>query len=617
MKARLLAAVSTAGTLITTTNRVPTNVMLSSGLLGVLAAFSAEDQASGSVLSLLSVSLAVIGIVTVLLGVGLVAARRREEFTLLRARGASLRQVAALALAAAAILALPASVAGGLLAILVTPGGGVPAAWWLAGGTLAAALAGLPVIAVGLQRAAGRRARGPGPRRGAPARRLVAEVALAAVAVGGIVVLRRQGLAAGSVNAYASAAPVLVALLAAIVVVRGYPAVLRLGLRLARARPGVSALVGLARATRTSASAVVPVFALVLALAVVAFGTMLGDAVHRGQVAQSWREVGADAVIQASASSRPLTVAAERSIAAAAGPVRTATVAVTAGSLRPGPQVTVAVLDPSRYAALVADTPGPAFPASALARLPAGPVPVLAASTVAGALPGDTATLQIGTRKLTIRVVGQVRRVPGVEAGALVVLPAWALGTRPPATVMLVAGPHVDEPRLTAAVRRALPGAPVILRSAALAALARAPLPDAAHDAIAESAAAAALFSALIVLISLLMSAPSRDMTLTRLATMGLGRGQARRLVLVETLPLVLAATVGGVASAWALAPLVAPSISLASLTGSGAGVAVRIEPLPLAACAAGLVLLAAGVLAVQFVLARRRGVARALRVGD
>ena len=619
MKARLLAAVSTAGTLITSTNRVPTNVMLSSGLLGVLAAFSAEDQASGSVLSLLSVSLAVIGIVTVLLGVGLVAARRREEFTVLRARGASLRQVAALALAAAAIIALPASVAGGLLAIiLVTPGGGAPAAWWLAGGTLAAALAGLPVIAVGLQRGASRRAiRGTALRRGAAARRLVAEVALAAVAVGGIVVLRRQGLAAGSVNAYASAAPVLVALLAAIVVVRGYPAVLRLGLRLARARPGVSALVGLARATRTSASAVVPVFALVLALAVVAFGTMLGDAVHRGQVAQSWREVGADAVIQASASSRPLTVAAERSIAAAAGPVRTATVAVTAGSLRPGPQVTVAVLDPSRYAALVADTPGPAFPASALARLPAGPVPVLAASTVAGALPGHTATLQIGTRKLTIRVVGQVRRVPGVEAGALVVLPAWALGTRPPSTVMLVAGPHVDEPRLTAAVRRALPGAPVILRSAVLAALARAPLPDAAHDAIAESAAAAALFSALIVLISLLMSAPSRDMTLTRLATMGLGRGQARRLVLVETLPLVLAATVGGVASAWALAPLVAPSISLASLTGSGAGVAVRIEPLPLAACAAGLVLLAAGVLAAQFVLARRRGVARALRVGD
>ena len=68
MAARLSAAVSTAGTLITSTNKVPTDVLLSSGLLGVLAAFSAEDHAIGSVLSLLFVSLAVIGIVTVLLG---------------------------------------------------------------------------------------------------------------------------------------------------------------------------------------------------------------------------------------------------------------------------------------------------------------------------------------------------------------------------------------------------------------------------------------------------------------------------------------------------------------------------------------------------------------------
>ena len=48
-------------------------------------------------------------------------------------------------------------------------------------------------------------------------------------------------------------------------------------------------------------------------------------------------------------------------------------------------------------------------------------------------------------------------------------------------------------------------------------------------------------------------------------------------------------------ASALALAPLVAPSISLSALTGTGAGVAVRIEPLPLRGRAAGLVVLAAG----------------------
>ena len=112
-------------------------------------------------------------------------------------------------------------------------------------------------------------------------------MALAAAAVGGIIVLRRQGLAAGSVDAYSSAAPVLVAILAAIVVVRGYPVVLRLLLRLARTRPGGQRAGRAARGRHgPRASAVVPVFALVLALAVVAFGTMIGDAVHRGEVAR-------------------------------------------------------------------------------------------------------------------------------------------------------------------------------------------------------------------------------------------------------------------------------------------------------------------------------------------
>ena len=301
--------------------------------------------------------------------------------------------------------------------------------------------------------------------------------------------------------------------------------------------------------------------------------------------------------------------------------MRTAAVAVIPGALRPGPRVTVAVLDPSRYAALVADTPGPAFPASALARPPGGSGP--------GAGPGHrgrgrgscrvtTAALRIGTRTLTVRLAGPVGRVPGAGSGSLVVLPAWALGaSQPRPSVMLVAG-HVDGRALTAAVRRALPGAPVILRGDVLAALASAPLPDAAHNAIAESAAAAAVFSALIMLISLLMSAPSRDMTLARLATMGLGRGQARRLVLLETLPLVLAATAGGVASAWVLGPLIAPSISLSALTGSGAGVSCADR----AAAARGL---RRGpgrcwprrALAAQFLIAGRRGVTRALRVGE
>ena len=109
-------------------------------------------------------------------------------------------------------------------------------------------------------------------------------------------------------------------------------------LRLARTRPGVSALVGLARAARTPASAVVPVFALVLALAVVAFGTMIGDAVHRGQVAAvlaRGRRRRGDRGLGLARGRSPR--AAARDIAAVPGAVRTATVAVIARAAAPRP----------------------------------------------------------------------------------------------------------------------------------------------------------------------------------------------------------------------------------------------------------------------------------------
>jgi putative ABC transport system permease protein len=625
MQARLGGVLTNGGGV--QVNGTPEQITLSSGLLGVLTGFSSEDQAIGAVLGLLFVSLAVIGTVAVLLGVGLVAARRDAEFAVIRARGAARRQVAGQALASSAALALPAGAAGAALAIAVTPGGAVAIAWWLAGCALAAALAGLPLFAAVQQRRGGRGQR-TGPPRVAAARRLVAEAALAAAAVGGIIVLRRQGLTAGSVDLYSGAAPVLVAVLAAIVVVRAYPVVLRLLLRLAKPRPGISAFVGLAQATRTSRSAVVSVFALVLALAVVAFGIMINDAARRGDVSESWREVGADAVVHAPSSSRPLGPAVQREIATVPGAARAATVLVTAGFLSSGARVAVAVLDPPAYAALVAETPGPAFPAATLARRPAragtpgtGLVPTLASPAVAKTLPRSGVGLSVGGRALRLRLVGLAHPVPGVGSASFLVLPAWALGsTPPPPSVMLLVGPQLNASRLTATVRRALPGAAVTFRRDVLAALGNAPLPAAAHAAIAEAAAAAAAFSALILLIWLLMSAHSRDLTLARLATMGIGRGQARWLALLETTPQVLAAIAGGVAATYALAPLIAPSISLSALTGSAAsaaGAGISTELLPLVACGAGLILLSVVALTAQFLIARSRGAARPLRVTE
>jgi putative ABC transport system permease protein len=99
-----------------------TVITLSSGLVPALQSFVATDDAVQRVLSLLLVSLAVIGAVMVLLGARLVAEHRRGEFTMMRARGASLRQVATVAFAGSAVVVVPAAAVGIAVGVLATPG---------------------------------------------------------------------------------------------------------------------------------------------------------------------------------------------------------------------------------------------------------------------------------------------------------------------------------------------------------------------------------------------------------------------------------------------------------------------------------------------------------------
>jgi hypothetical protein len=70
----------------------PVTVMINSRIPGILTPFIAADNAVAPVLGLLYVGLAAMGAVVVLLGARLVAQRRAAEFTLMRARGAALRQ---------------------------------------------------------------------------------------------------------------------------------------------------------------------------------------------------------------------------------------------------------------------------------------------------------------------------------------------------------------------------------------------------------------------------------------------------------------------------------------------------------------------------------------------
>jgi putative ABC transport system permease protein len=288
-----------------------------------------------------------------------------------------------------------------------------------------------------------------------------------------------------------------------------------------------------------------------------------------------------------------------------------------------GGELTAVFVSPAEYAAVTDQAPGARFPLAALSGTGRGSaqggVPAVATAATAELIGAQPAQISLGNQTMTIDVAGRISGVPGIGATNVALLPLRALGPppRPAPSLMLVDGSGLNAAQLRADVSRELPGGTVTLRADALAAITGAPVPRAAQVALAQGVAAAAGFGALVLLLSLVLSARTRDMTLARLATMGMRRWQAQLVLAAETLPEVVAAAVGGIACAWLLVPLVGPSVNLAAFTQAGQGVAVVSAPGPLLASAIGLVLAALLVLTAQAAVTYRRGSARALRIDD
>ena len=605
-----------------------TGITVTNALAPTLAAFLAAAAQVGSVLSLLFTGLAATAAVVILMAGWMLVQRREGDFAVLRARGATAAQLSGLMLRGTALACVPAALLGAGLAVAATPGDPAVASWWLGGLIVVAGLLGPPAAVAWRYRPA-RRARAGRRHR---ARRLVAEGALTAAAIGGLLLLHEPGSApAGAPGAagggvYPDLAPVLVAVPAVLLVMRLYPPAVRGLLRLSARRAGVTSFLALARAARAPAGTALPLFALVLALALAAFSGMVRTAVARGDVAASWQATGADAVINATQARGALTPAARRSITAVPGVRRAAAVRVTSWAL-PGQQAAQAVaVDPSSYAALVASTPWPPVRSRQLSMLAAPPardagVAVLASPSVAAALGRGTVRLNAvpGPGSLRVHVAGVIASTVALPGGRSFLIMGFrgaaAAGQPSQPTTMLLTG-GFSGPGLAAAVRRAMPGARLTLRSAALAALSGAPLQHGAFLLLGASIAVAAGFSLAALVAGLALGAADRRQTLTRLAAMGLPPAQARRLVLLEQAPALLAAAVAGTACALVLPALTASSLDLSVFTGSSATVPVRPDLAALAVPVAGLALLAGAAATAATRTWRGGGVSMALRIG-
>jgi putative ABC transport system permease protein len=612
------------------------SLSVSSPLISNLTLFLATQSAIETVLLLLFVSLVVVGAAVIVLAARMIVARRGGELTMLRARGGSLRQVAAVMLRTAVIAAVPAAVIGAGLAIGLIPGdaASLSLGWSLAGFAVLVALAGPPLIAAWQHRRAAPASNpalitsaGTGrPRRWTTTawRRPVAEVAACAVCVAGLVVLHDQGLpAGGGTNLYLAATPVLVAIPVVLIMLRLYPLAVR-GLLAAAARgAGATSFVALSQAARSSLTGVLPAFALVLALSLATFSGMVSGGIDRGEVAASWQTTGADVLITAGPGA-VVTTPAVQAIAAVRGVRHVTAVWNTAWFTPYGQPVVVVAVDPAAYAAVVADTPFAAFPAAKLGPgldttlAPGATVPVLASPTAA-ALLGRSAT-QLSSLyavgPFNARVAGVLDSTPALPGGGTyVVIPLEILpgpnGTPAPSMV-LITGSSIDRAQLTKVASKALPGNFTVFRSGVLATLASSPLQHGAALIIDLTIAAAAAFGLFIVILGLALGSAERELTLARLTVMGHERPTG--LVLTEAMPAVLAAVVAGAVCAVVLPHLVGTSIDLSAFTGTGTPVQFSPDVTALGLPAIAICVLALIALVTEARAMHRRGITGMLR---
>jgi len=609
---------------------------VTSPLISNLSLFLSTQAAIETVLLLLFVSLIVVGAAVILLAARMIVARRDVELTMLRARGGSLRQVAALLARAAVLAAGPAAVLGAALAIALIPGGAGSSSaggsgWPLAGIAVLAALAGPPLIAVWRYRRpapASNPARITGAGSGRPARawrRPVAEVTAIAASVAGLVVLRNQGVpAGGGVDLYLTLTPVLVAIPVVVVMLRLYPLAVRGLLATSARRAGATGFVALSRAARSSLAGVLPAFALVLALSLATFAGMVSNGVARGEVAASWHTTGADVLIQAGPYSPPVSPATVRAIAAVRGVRHAAEVWSTSWVTPFGQPITVVAVDPASYAAVVAGTPFPAFAAAKIGTAAGGITPFGATVPVL-ASPSAAAILGTGATQLTtltamgpfkVRVTGTLSGTPAQPGGgAFVVMPLQTLpgpAGQPLPSTILVTGSAIDDAQLSAVAQKVFPGSFLTFRTAVLASLASSPLQHGAGLIIALTIVTAAAFGLFIVILGLALGSGERELTLARLTVMGHER--ATRLVMAEAMPAVLAAVVAGAVCAVALPHVVGSSIDLSAFTGTSAPVQFQPDVLALGLPAAVIVVLALAALTAEARALRRRGITGILR---
>lgn len=596
---------------------------VATGLLDLLRAYDRAVAVTSALLLFVLVALVAAATLAMSrLGVALVE-ERQASLLLLRARGASLAQLIRLTLADVLVWTIPAAALGAAAAILGVRGSTRTETVVLALVPVAALALVAVTATVSLARL--RTGRSDVAPRAARARRLGVEILVLAATyfVVGSLRSRDQQIRTGTSDWVAALAPALLALAAAVVLLRLFPLVIRSAAAVAASGRSLFAFVALHRSAREPRASRLPVVVLVVAAMATSLLATLGSSIERARLDGVYRSVGADVRLDAVRIDPPDVVA----LRGRAG-VQGAVAAYTDSTQLVGPtnlgneNVAIVAADPGAYADALAGTPLAFDPTPLAGDAIEGAIPALASSGLR--LPGSEFQVLVDGLFLPIHVVGLdpalARGTAGRPAVPVLLMPldrviAMKKSTQPN-TVFIAADDDAARSLVTGApptglTQRVLGRADLQQHIAGLA------LPRVVRSAILIGLALGGLFAVVAALQLLAATRRPRADTMIRLRTMGLARGGEWRLGVIELLPVALAAIGTGVGVGIVVPRVLSGILDLSPYSGGPAYPPVRASVVWTAAIVAGLLALVVLALVVDGLRARRTGLADHLRAGD
>lgn len=612
------------------------------GLSRIFSTYLSQRNLAVTVLALAAAGLLAVASAVVALLATLIAQRRRESLLLLRGRGSSTGQMIGPQVIEGLLWSVPAAALGWGLASLAIGGR------WSVWSVVAAAGIALmtTLLIVNAMSPIARRSLGALEREtmvvsGTSVRRVVLDLFVVALAVIGIVLLRRRGLAGDSATAefnafdpYLATAPVLLGLATGLMVLRLYPVPVKLLAWLMALRRDIVLSLGFRRVARQPGTSNLPILVLLLSVAVGVFASIVTTTIADGQVYSSWQRAGADFRI-ASGSGNALSGRVNLDDIAGVDAVAGAYImseAAVGRTVSLGTTQFMAVETPDLANVNEGNAADPAFPPDMLTPRtgaeigqPTNPIPAIISPRVGdrSLQRGDTFDLTIFGRETTFLVRDVRDRFPVLDASRTFVVVALAdlRGAFPNRTIrvtdLFVRADESAEDLLTNTLEQQSQSATIISRDDLYNEVNDAPLISGVSTGFRFGLFVTALYAGLAVVVALILTGQSRARDLAYLRTLGLSTRQALGLTIVEQGPPAILAVGVGIGLGVAVARLIEPGLDLTAFTGPGVPISLGVDWAGLALLGVLLLAVVTGAIALTARFADRVSLGQVLRLGD